>query len=477
MSFEQSPSPVVPAPRAPRPWGAAAAVALAVLLLGLLLLGGPPAVGPGQWLALAVLAAAAGLLALRGRGHGPASLPPAAPADAAGPDPEAPFRVALERLPEPVLVVSGLEPDDYAGRRVLFANQAARELLRLPAEGGLLVTGLRDPDVLEAVDEALFGGVERVTGLEPGGPQPRIWRAWTSPLPPGPDGARRALVRLRDETDAVRMERMRADFLANASHELRTPLASLAGFIETLKGHAREDPRARDRFLDIMSIQAERMRRLIGDLMSLSRVELNEHVPPAGRADVALAAGDVLDATALLAAQRKVGVRLDAPGPGEAAIVGDRDEIVQVIQNLLDNAVKYAPEGSEVELSVRAGVSAREAVAPVLDGASRLSLLTPDRASGARYALVRVRDHGPGMAREHLPRLTERFYRIEGQKSGERAGTGLGLAIVKHIVSRHRGGLAVESAPGQGTVMSAYFPLSSEVRPAVQRNKTVAEPS
>src|SRR5690606_29443330 len=191
------------------------------------------------------------------------------------------------------------------------------------------------------------------------------------------------LVRMRDETDAVRMERMRADFLANASHELRTPLASLAGFIETLKGHAREDPGARDRFLDIMSVQTERMRRLIGDLMSLSRIELNEHVPPSGRADVALAAGDVLDAVAPLVAQRKVRVRLDAPGPGQAAIPGDRDEIVQVIQNLLDNAMRYAPEGDEVEVTVRAGAEAAEAIAPALDDAPRVSLLTAERAAGA----------------------------------------------------------------------------------------------
>lgn len=268
-----------------------------------------------------------------------------------------------------------------------------------------------------------------------------------------------ALLTLRDETDVRRMELMRVDFLANASHELRTPMASLSGFIETLKGHARDDPKARDRFLDIMAAQAERMSRLVADLLSLSRIELNEHIPPSGRVDLARAASDVVDAISVLSQERGVTVLLNTEAT-DSRITGDRDEIVQVIQNLTDNGIKYSSVGGLVELTVRSGLEVEAAAGARLAGATRLSLLTPDRDDGARYVVISVRDYGPGMAREHLPRLTERFYRVEGQKSGERPGTGLGLAIVKHIVNRHRGGMTVESAPGDGSMFSVYFPMT-----------------
>ena len=379
----------------------------------------------------------------------------------------------FEALADPVLVVSGGEPDDIADRRVELANTAARELLRVPREGGLLVSALREPAVLEAVDEALFGGVERTTDYAGVGAQTRHWRALTRPLAPI-HGRALALLVLRDETEVRRMELMRVDFLANASHELRTPLASLSGFIETLKGHARDDPKARDKFLDIMATQAERMGRLVADLLSLSRIELNEHVPPSGRVDLARATSDVIDAVSLLSAERQVRIVIDAPETG-APVHGDRDEIVQVVQNLVDNAIKYSATGDVIEVLVQPEVTLEQASAPWSggnrgDGATRLPLVTPDREPGLRYAAVTVRDHGPGLAREHLPRLTERFYRVEGQKSGERSGTGLGLAIVKHIVNRHRGGLTVESAPGKGAKFTAYFPLAAPRGAAATRD-------
>lgn len=377
-------------------------------------------------------------------------------------------RVLLESvfqsLADPVLVVSGGEPDDIAGRRIVLANTAARDLLRIQAEGALLVPVLRDPAVLEAVDEALFGGLTRTTEYAGVGARTRHWRALTRPLPSS-DGQTRALLVLRDETDVRRMELMRVDFLANASHELKTPLASLAGFIETLKGHARDDPKARDKFLDIMAAQADRMSRLVADLLSLSRIELNEHIPPSGRVDLARAAADVIDAVSVLSADRGVTVHLP-DRELNAPVNGDRDEILQVVQNLVDNAIKYSPGGGTVEIVIQPDIALDEASAPWSggnrgDGATRLPLVTPDRETGQRYAAITVRDHGPGLAREHLPRLTERFYRVEGQKSGERQGTGLGLAIVKHIVNRHRGGLTVESAPGHGAVFTAYFPVAA----------------
>ncbi len=371
---------------------------------------------------------------------------------------------AFEALADPVLVIAGGEADDIAGRRIVLANAAARDLFRIQREGALLVSALREPTVLEAVDEALFGGIARTTDYSGVGAQTRHWRAVTRPLASPDDDRTLALLVLRDETDVRRMELMRVDFLANASHELKTPLASLTGFIETLKGHARDDARARDKFLDIMSVQADRMSRLVSDLLSLSRIELNEHIPPSGRVDLARAAIDVLDAVSILSAERQIVIRLDGRDLS-APVSGDRDEIIQVIQNLVDNAIKYSPAAGTIEVTIKPAVPLDEASAPWSGGAreggtTRLPLVTPDREPGLRYAALIVRDHGPGMAREHLPRLTERFYRVEGQKSGERAGTGLGLAIVKHIVNRHRGGLTVESAPGHGATFTAYFPVA-----------------
>jgi two-component system phosphate regulon sensor histidine kinase PhoR len=257
----------------------------------------------------------------------------------------------------------------------------------------------------------------------------------------------------------MRNERMRADFLANASHELRTPLASLTGFIETLRGHAKEDPAARDRFLAIMTQQAERMSRLIDDLLSLSRIELNEHIAPSGAVDLSLAAADVIDALGPLVADRKASLDVRLAPSSAALITGDRDQVIQVIQNLVDNAIKYAGNGGTVTVEVLPSGPMESMIASKMTAAARLSLLSPDRAPEGRYAALRVSDDGPGIAREHLPRLSERFYRVEGQKGG-RAGTGLGLAIVKHIVNRHRGGLSVESVEGEGAAFTAYFPVA-----------------
>ena len=386
----------------------------------------------------------------------------ATPADLAQAELERPaFGAIIESLPDPVLVIAARNADNLADRRVIYANVAARELMRIQGEGSPLVSAIRHPRVLEAVDESLFGGVHGEAANETGGAQDRFWRVRTQPLEPARDGARIALMVLRDETDSRRNERMRADFLANASHELRTPLASLTGFIETLRGHAKDDAVARERFLGVMAAQAGRMARLIDDLMSLSRIELNEHIAPDGRVDVVVAVLDVIDALTPLAAERGVRLKATLSPRGAAMIVGDRDQILQVAQNLIDNAVKYSPNNGVVEILVAENLSADEAIMPTRPGAARLSLLNPDLVGGERFVVLRVADAGPGIAREYLPRLSERFYRVEGQKSGERLGTGLGLAIVKHITNRHRGGLAIESVEGQGTTFTAYLPRLS----------------
>ena len=434
----------------------------------------PLMIGPGALMGLAVtgwaqpapaliaaaLSAAAGLYVSRRPRRRPAPPLGAPAAPAAAVEAAPPFVAILDRLPDPLMVIAAEEADDLTGRRFLFANAAARELFKIQSQGGLLVTAVRNPRVLEAVDEALFGGVEGVAEFETGGAQGRAWLAHARPLRETDGRSRLALLALRDETDARRSERTRADFLANASHELRTPLASLSGFIETLRGHAKDDPGARDRFLTIMLAQAERMSRLIDDLMSLSRIELNEHIAPLGRVDLAMAVVDVIDALAPQAREKQVVFDPVLPPRGGAVVDGDRDQIIQVIQNLIDNAIKYTPTGGAVRIEIFPGLTAEAAAAARDPAAARMSLLTPDHDTAERYAALRVIDRGPGLAREHLPRLTERFYRVEGQKSGERSGTGLGLAIVKHIMNRHRGGLIVESVQGDGATFAVYLPMA-----------------
>ncbi|MBU2418781.1 MAG: PAS domain-containing protein, partial [Alphaproteobacteria bacterium] len=361
MSYEYPTSPVAP-PAGSRLWtaGAGAGVAI-VVMLGLAILQPQSA----QYLLAGAVLVGLSSWAVNRRTVRPAPGAPR-PAPASESDSLLGDRTLLdslfEALADPVLVVAGGEADDIGDRRVVLANTAARELLRIPREGALLVSALRDPAVLEAVDEALFGGVARSTDYGGVGAQARHWRALTRPLA-SDDGRTLALVVLRDETDVRRMELMRVDFLANASHELRTPLASLSGFIETLKGHARDDPKARDRFLDIMAAQADRMGRLVADLLSLSRIELNEHIPPEGRVDLARSVSDVVDAVSVLSAER--GVRIIVPDRAVSAPVhGDRDEIVQVVQNLVDNAIKYSAAGDTIEIVIHPDTTLDQAAAP-----------------------------------------------------------------------------------------------------------------
>jgi two-component system phosphate regulon sensor histidine kinase PhoR len=365
----------------------------------------------------------------------------------------------VDALPDPILVVAGSERDDLTGRRFVFANAAARELLRITAGEGMLLSAVRDPDVLGAVDKALFDQANAESVYETTGAQSRSLRVRARPLGAAGDGAQLALLTFHDETEVRRVERTRVDFLANASHELRTPLASLSGFIETLRGHAKDDPAAREKFLGIMQAQADRMARLIADLTSLSRIELDEHVPPRGVVDLVMVVGEVVEAANPMGAQR--GVKLDwrPCGAPPVSVRGERDQIVQVVQNLLDNAIKYSPDGASVRIEMQSGLTDIAAAGVSTDIVPRLSLVAPDP-SPETYAALRFTDLGPGIARQNLPRLSERFYRVDGQKSGARSGTGLGLAIVKHIMNRHRGGLVVASAEGEGSTFTAYFPMA-----------------
>ncbi|MBW6398429.1 two-component sensor histidine kinase [Roseomonas sp. HJA6] len=339
----------------------------------------------------------------------------------------------IETLPDPLLVLS-------AERLPLRANRAAREALGAPPQGTSLPPAdaaalLRHPALAEALDRALATGQPAVADLSLPVPVPRELMAQAIPLdPPLADGGC-VLVLLSDRTRERAVERTRADFVANASHELRTPLASLIGFIETLRGPAADDPAAQQRFLTIMAEQSDRMRRLIDDLLGLSRIEIAEHQAPSGRADLAAIAQAEADAIAPQLAARKVRLSLDLPAAAPAH-PADADQAAQVIRNLLDNAIRHGRESGEIRLSV--------AAAPGRDGRSGF--------------LLSVADDGPGIPRDHIPRLTERFYRVDKGRSRKAGGTGLGLAIVKHIVNRHRGELMIESEEGVGTTFRVWWP-------------------
>jgi len=353
------------------------------------------------------------------------------------------FEAILEGLPLPVLEID-------SARRVLLANRASERLFGAIALGRDLVSSIRDPALNEAVDRVLAGEPGREVEVTLALPVERVLAARVEPASLPEAGGRSALVALYDMTEVKQADRLRADFVANASHELRTPLASLVGFIETLQGPARDDSEARERFLAIMGEQAQRMARLIADLLSLSRIELNEHQPPTGRVELGPVLAGIAAALAFRAEERRMTIELGGPGPSEGvetvadlgrlpAVQGDRDELTQLFQNLIDNAIKYGRAGTAVAVAgwrEPAGLGGRPALA------------------------IAVIDQGDGIPREHLPRLTERFYRVDKARSRDLGGTGLGLAIVKHILNRHRGRLAIDSTPGRGSRFTVYLPLA-----------------
>ena len=340
-------------------------------------------------------------------------------------------------LPDPLILLG-------EDRRVTNLNPAARQTFGREIVGRDLSAVLRAPEVLEAADAVLSGAQTREIEFTQPVPVERTYLAKVLSLGIiSPDGTR-AILTLHDITSVRRVEQMRADFVANASHELRTPLSTLLGFIETLRGPARDDPDAQDRFLAIMQDQASRMARLVQDLLSLSRIELNEHSLPQDKIDLAAMVTKAVAALHPIAIGRKMA--LDAQiEPLSGQVLGQEDELAQVIQNLLDNALKYGREGTPVTISVKTANTLPAAAASLTPGMS---------------VVIAVSDKGEGIAREHLPRLTERFYRVDPARSRSLGGTGLGLAIVKHIVNRHRGALVVESNPGEGSIFSVYLPLT-----------------
>ncbi|MEL7028593.1 MAG: ATP-binding protein [Pseudomonadota bacterium] len=359
----------------------------------------------------------------------------------------------LDELSDPLFLLDETDRVDYA-------NLAAQDYVGGDPAGRHVSAVVRAPEVLSAIEDAVAGAPPQLVDFEPPGAVERVWRASVRCIEDQED--HRTLVSMRDLTTERRLERMRVDFIANASHELRTPLSSVLGFIETLRGHAKEDPGAQERFLSIMQGQAERMGRLIEDLLSLSRIELNEHVPPNAVVDALAASHDVVDSLSPLAAANGARIEISDRTSGASQIVGDRDEIIQVVQNLVDNAIKYGDGGRPIEVIL--GLGAPPALDPaaipdVVHHAGDYLNQVAARA-GAQledYLHVQVRDRGDGIQRSDLPRLTERFYRVDDATSRERGGTGLGLAIVKHIVNRHRGAFEVESALGKGSAFTVSF--------------------
>ena len=347
-----------------------------------------------------------------------------------------PLAAIIDQFPDPILLL-----DDEG--RVIMSNGSTHPFFASATINRHVSGVLRSPRVLEAIEQALGGAGACEVEYSVPVPVERHLLAHVSSieLPPTKSSPAQigALIVVRDLTAQKRVEQMRADFVANASHELRTPLASLSGFVDTLRGHAREDADARERFLEIMMEQASRMRRLIEDLLSLSRIELNEHVSPETPVRLDEVVRDVVDGLLPQAAQREVVVDLSLPERG-CTVLGERDELYQVFQNLIDNALKYGASGGRVEVTLD--------VVPASAGQS------------SPMAVAVVRDFGEGIEREHIPRLTERFYRVDVQRSREKGGTGLGLAIVKHIVNRHRGSLSIESRKGQGSSFSVLLPQS-----------------
>lgn len=365
--------------------------------------------------------------------------------DAAHRESETRTRV-IQAIPDPLLVVDSRS-------RIVGANKAALSQFGQRIEGRDLSAVIRHPAVLAAVRGALAGKPAAEVEFEIAAPTERTFTVQIETLvepqvETRTDAQERpasALLLFVDITAVRRSEQMRVDFVANVSHELRTPLSTLMGFIETLQGPAREDSDARDRFLEIMRVQAHRMSRLVNDLLSLSRIESNEHSPPTERIHLAPIVEGVKATLDLEARRRDMRIELDI-ADDLPAVVGEPDQLTQVLQNLMDNAIKYGRSGTVVEVSA----------AP----AAKVPAAWPGRRDDA--VALRVRDHGEGIEADHIPRLTERFYRVDTARSRELGGTGLGLAIVKHIVGRHRGALAVESTRGEGTTVSVFLPRAVE---------------
>ena len=336
----------------------------------------------------------------------------------------------MAALPIPVMLIGPTE-------RIEIVNQPAKRLFGTDGTGRHYITALRQPSVLDAVEQTLRDGVSRQSRyLATENARDTTWKVSVAAVPL--ENATYALLSCEDVSAVEEAGQMRRDFVANVSHELRTPLTALLGFVETLKGAARDDPEARARFLDIMDREAGRMARLVADLLSLSRVEEEERHRPMNDVELCALIAGVAATFEPVAARSGATLNLTLPA-GPLVVPGDPGQLRQVVTNLIENAIKYGRTGSSVDISV--------------------TQVTDDPTLRSDAVRITVTDHGEGIAPHHLPRLTERFYRVDAHRSREVGGTGLGLAIVKHIVSRHRGRLRIESKLGQGSTFTVVLPI------------------
>jgi two-component system, OmpR family, phosphate regulon sensor histidine kinase PhoR len=342
----------------------------------------------------------------------------------------------IDGLPQPAIAL------DRDGRVIAF-NEPAATIAPALRRGEPALIALRMPELVNAVRRAgRRREPQRVEFFERV-PLDRWFEAFVQPVRlAGGEPSDILLMTFNDLTPLRRVEEMRADFIANASHELRTPLAALLGFIETLQGRAKDDPVAREKFLAIMQQQATRMARLIDDLLSLSRIELNAHLQPSTPVELAPIVRQVLDGLQMLARDRGVEIKVSLPSE-PLTVLGERDELIRALENLVENALKYGAAGKRIDIALTRGQTR----------------------AGQAEARLAVRDYGPGIAPEHLPRLTERFYRVDVSDSRQQGGTGLGLALVKHILNRHGGRLSIESTPGAGASFCMHLPLRTADSP------------
>ncbi len=339
--------------------------------------------------------------------------------------PDAPTLAELaDAVPEPIVLIDG------AGI-VVQVNRAAAEAFGALPPGLMLRIRFRAPEMQGMIDALISRGEAPAIDYAERMPFERAYRVSAQRVG---EGRRLFALVFRDQSEARRIDRMRADFIANASHELRTPLASISGFIETLRGPAKNDAKARETFLGIMQRQTERMARLIDDLLSLSRLEMRTYVRPPTPVDLVAIVSQVAEALGQMARDAEIVFEISLP-PSPVEVPGNRDELIQIFQNLIENAIKYGGEGGKVEISME-----------------------DRRASAESEVAVTIRDHGPGIAEEHIPRITERFYRVDVETSRATKGTGLGLAIVKHIVTRHDARLTIRSELGQGAAFTVHMP-------------------
>lgn len=335
-----------------------------------------------------------------------------------------PARELASALPDAIILIDGNGATRYA-------NPVASSTFGTIPVGTPLAHRFRAPEMQQLLATTLN---DKSAGSIDYGERVPVERSFLVSIAPLGGSSGLFLVHFKDKSESLRIDRMRADFIANASHELRTPLASISGFIETLRGPARDDTKARENFLQIMQTQTARMARLIDDLLSLSRIEMKPHGRPRQKVDVGALVASVVETMAHLAGEYDVQIEFTPPA-SPVTVPGDRDELIQVFSNLLENACKYGQDGGLVEISI-----------------------AETEAGGLKETTVTFRDHGPGIAEEHIPRITERFYRVDVESSRIKNGTGLGLSIVKHILTRHEGRLSVRSQPRHGAAFTVHLP-------------------